>query len=860
MNLNNLTTKSQDAIQEAQLIAQNYGHQQIEQEHLLKGITAVDDHVFPFLLGKLNANKALIISILDKALQSYPKVEGGDMIWSRSVGEALNQATQLAKKMKDDFVAIDHLILGLFKSNGTISKLLKDQGITEKALLEAVNQLRQGNQVTSQSQETTYDALGKYAKNLNKMALDNKLDPVIGRDEEIRRILQILSRRTKNNPILVGEPGTGKTAIAEGLAHRIVDGDIPENLKNKAIFALDMGALIAGAKYKGEFEERLKAVIKEVTNSSGDIVLFIDEIHTLVGAGGGQGAMDAANILKPALARGELRAIGATTLDEYQKYFEKDKALERRFQKVMVDEPDTESAISILRGIKEKYETHHKVRIKDEAIIGAVTLSDRYITNRFLPDKAIDLMDEAASKLRMEINSKPEELDVLDRKIMQLEIEIEAIKRENDESKLKSLGSEVANLKEERSVINAKWKKEKEVVDNIQQTKLEIENYKLDAERAEREGDYGKVAELRYGKIKEAQESLEKLQTALAEEKETALIKEEVTYEDIAEVVAKWTGIPVTKMIQSERDKLLALENELHKRVIGQDEAIAAVSDAVRRSRAGLQNPQKPIGTFLFLGTTGVGKTELAKALAAYLFDDDNAMTRIDMSEYQERHAVSRLVGAPPGYVGYDEGGQLTEAVRRKPYSVVLLDEIEKAHPDTFNILLQVLDEGRLTDNKGRVADFKNSIIIMTSNLGSELIQKHFDNTKDIETAIELARVDVLGLLKQTIRPEFLNRIDDTVMFTPLNHKDILAIVDLQLKMIRKTVAKQGITFDVTDQAKEYLAEKGYQPEYGARPVKRVIQKEVLNLLSKDILSGKVNEDSILLLDAFEDGLVFRQQ
>jgi len=860
MNLNNLTTKSQDAIQEAQLIAQNYGHQQIEQEHLLKGITAVDDHVFPFLLGKLNANKALIISILDKALQSYPKVEGGDMIWSRSVGEALNQATQLAKKMKDDFVAIDHLILGLFKSNGTISKLLKDHGITEKALLEAVNQLRQGNQVTSQSQETTYDALGKYAKNLNKMALDNKLDPVIGRDEEIRRILQILSRRTKNNPILVGEPGTGKTAIAEGLAHRIVDGDIPENLKNKAIFALDMGALIAGAKYKGEFEERLKAVIKEVTNSSGDIVLFIDEIHTLVGAGGGQGAMDAANILKPALARGELRAIGATTLDEYQKYFEKDKALERRFQKVMVDEPDTESAISILRGIKEKYETHHKVRIKDEAIIGAVTLSDRYITNRFLPDKAIDLMDEAASKLRMEINSKPEELDVLDRKIMQLEIEIEAIKRENDESKLKSLGSEVANLKEERSVINAKWKKEKEVVDNIQQTKLEIENYKLDAERAEREGDYGKVAELRYGKIKEAQESLEKLQTALAEEKETALIKEEVTYEDIAEVVAKWTGIPVTKMIQSERDKLLALENELHKRVIGQDEAIAAVSDAVRRSRAGLQNPQKPIGTFLFLGTTGVGKTELAKALAAYLFDDDNAMTRIDMSEYQERHAVSRLVGAPPGYVGYDEGGQLTEAVRRKPYSVVLLDEIEKAHPDTFNILLQVLDEGRLTDNKGRVADFKNSIIIMTSNLGSELIQKHFDNTKDIETAIELARVDVLGLLKLTIRPEFLNRIDDTVMFTPLNHKDILAIVDLQLKMIRKTVAKQGITFDVTDQAKEYLAEKGYQPEYGARPVKRVIQKEVLNLLSKDILSGKVNEDSILLLDAFEDGLVFRQQ
>lgn len=860
MNLNNLTTKSQEAIQEAQHIAQNFGHQQIEQGHLLKGILAADEHVVPFLLGKLNANKKLIASILDKEIQSYPKVEGGEIMWSRSAGDALNQATQLAKKMKDDFVAIDHLILGLFKSNGSVAKMLKDQGITEKALLEAIDQLRKGEQVTSQSQETTYDALNKYAKNLNKMALDNKLDPVIGRDEEIRRILQILSRRTKNNPILVGEPGTGKTAIAEGLAHRIVDGDVPENLKDKEIFALDMGALIAGAKYKGEFEERLKAVIKEVTNSSGDIVLFIDEIHTLVGAGGGQGAMDAANILKPALARGELRAIGATTLDEYQKYFEKDKALERRFQKVMVDEPDTESAISILRGIKEKYETHHKVRIKDEAIIGAVTLSDRYITNRFLPDKAIDLMDEAASKLRMEINSKPEELDVLDRKIMQLEIEIEAIKREDDESKLKSLRSEVANLKEERGVINAKWKSEKEVVDHIQQTKSEIENYKLEAERAERDGDYGKVAELRYGKIKEAQESLEKLQTTLSEQEGTALIKEEVTYEDIAEVVAKWTGIPVTKMIQSERDKLLALEDELHKRVIGQDEAIEAVSDAVRRSRAGLQNPQKPIGTFLFLGTTGVGKTELAKALAAYLFDDENAMTRIDMSEYQEGHAVSRLVGAPPGYVGYDEGGQLTEAVRRKPYSVVLLDEIEKAHPDTFNILLQVLDEGRLTDNKGRVADFKNSIIIMTSNLGSELIQKHFDNTKDVETAIELARVDVLGLLKQTVRPEFLNRIDDTVMFTPLRHKDILAIVDLQLKMIRKTVAKQGITFDVTDEAKNYLAEKGYQPEYGARPVKRVIQKEVLNLLSKDILSGKVNEDSILLLDAFEDGLVFRQQ
>ncbi len=860
MNLNNLTIKSQEAIHEAQTLAQQFKHQQIEQGHLLKGIIAVDNNVVPFLFNKLNVNINIILKVLDKEIESYPKVQVGDMMWSRSAGEVLNQAAQLAKKMKDDFVAIDHLILGLFKSNGSISKLFKDQGITEKALLEAINQLRQGENVTSKSQEMTYDALNKYAKNLNKLALDNKLDPVIGRDEEIRRILQILSRRTKNNPILVGEPGTGKTAIAEGLAHRIIDGDIPENLKSKEIFALDMGALIAGAKYKGEFEERLKAVIKEVTNSSGDVVLFIDEIHTLVGAGGGEGAMDAANILKPALARGELRAIGATTLDEYQKYFEKDKALERRFQKVMVDEPDTESAISILRGIKEKYETHHKVRIKDDAIIGAVTLSDRYIANRFLPDKAIDLMDEAASKLRMEINSKPEELDVLDRKIMQLEIEIEAIKRENDETKLKSLRSEVANLKEERGTINAKWKSEKEVVDKIQQTKLEIENYKTEAERAERDGDYGKVAELRYGKIKEAQENLENLQTTLAEQEETALIKEEVTYEDIAEVVAKWTGIPVTKMIQSEREKLLTLEDELHKRVVGQNEAITAVSDAVRRSRAGLQNPQKPIGTFLFLGTTGVGKTELAKALASYLFDDENAMTRIDMSEYQERHAVSRLVGAPPGYVGYDEGGQLTEAVRRKPYSVVLLDEIEKAHPDTFNILLQVLDEGRLTDNKGRVADFKNCIIIMTSNLGSELIQKRFDEHTNIDQAMELAKDDVIGLLKQRVRPEFLNRIDGTVLFTPLSQKDILAIVDLQLRMVRKTVAKQGITFDVTEEAKSYLAEKGYQPEYGARPVIRIIQKEVLNLLSKDILSGKVNEDSILLLDAFENKLVFRQQ
>jgi len=779
---------------------------------------------------------------------------------SRETNKTLNEASIIAKKMTDDFVSIEHLVLAIFKSKSEISQVLKDQGVSENALKASIQELRKGDRVTSQSQEEIYNSLNKYAKNLNQLAQDGKLDPVIGRDEEIRRILQILSRRTKNNPILVGEPGTGKTAIAEGLAHRIIDGDIPENLKDKQIFALDMGALIAGAKFKGEFEERLKAVIKEVTTSNGDIVLFIDEIHTLVGAGGGQGAMDAANILKPALARGELRAIGATTLDEYQKYFEQDKALERRFQKVVVHEPDNESAISILRGIKEKYETHHKVRIKDDAIIGAVELSSRYITNRFLPDKAIDLMDEAASKLRMEINSKPEELDVLDRKIMQLQIEHEAIKREKDETKLKSLKIELANLKEERNALNAKWKSEKEVVENVQNVKQQIEDYKLEAERAERDGDYGKVAEIRYGKIKEANETLEKFQKDLAAQQETALIKEEVTYEDIAEVVAKWTGIPVTKMIQSEREKLLKLEDELHKRVVGQEEAIEAVSDAVRRSRAGLQNPQKPIGTFLFLGTTGVGKTELAKALAEYLFDDESAMTRIDMSEYQERHSVSRLVGAPPGYVGYDEGGQLTEAVRRKPYSVVLLDEIEKAHPDTFNILLQVLDEGRLTDNKGRIADFKNTIIIMTSNMGSHIIQERFLATEDISSAMESAKNDVLGLLKQTVRPEFLNRIDDTILFTPLSKENIIDIVNLQLKSITKMIAKQGITFDATSQAKAYLADKGYNPEYGARPVKRVIQKDVLNQLSKEILAGKVTTNSVILLDEFDNNLVFRNQ
>ncbi|TNJ42971.1 ATP-dependent chaperone ClpB [Tamlana fucoidanivorans] len=860
MNLNNYTIKSQEAIQQAQQIAQEYGHQQIENEHIFKGIFEVDENVLPFLLKKLNVNVSILKQALEKQLESFSKVSGGDIMLSRESGKTLNDAANMAKKMNDDFVSIEHLILAIFKSNSKISQMLKDQGVTEKGLNAAIEELRKGENVTSQSQEETYNSLNKYAKNLNQLAKDGKLDPVIGRDEEIRRILQILSRRTKNNPILVGEPGTGKTAIAEGLAHRIIDGDIPENLKDKQIFALDMGALIAGAKYKGEFEERLKAVIKEVTTSNGDIVLFIDEIHTLVGAGGGQGAMDAANILKPALARGELRAIGATTLDEYQKYFEKDKALERRFQKVIVDEPDTESAISILRGIKEKYETHHKVRIKDDAIIGAVELSQRYITNRFLPDKAIDLMDEAASKMRMEINSKPEELDVLDRKIMQLEIEIEAIKREKDEVKLKSLRSDLANLKEQRNAIYAKWKSEKDVVDNIQNIKQNIENYKLDAEKAEREGNYGKVAELRYGKIKEAQEELEVLQKKLQAQSENSLIKEEVTYDDIAEVVAKWTGIPVTKMLQSEREKLLKLEEELHKRVVGQEEAIEAVSDAVRRSRAGLQNPNKPIGTFLFLGTTGVGKTELAKALAEYLFDDENAMTRIDMSEYQERHAVSRLVGAPPGYVGYDEGGQLTEAVRRKPYSVVLLDEIEKAHPDTFNILLQVLDEGRLTDNKGRIADFKNTIIIMTSNMGSTIIQERFEATKHIESAIEAAKVDVLALLKQSVRPEFLNRIDDTIMFTPLSKENIIDIVGLQLKHVSKMIAQQGITFDATPEAVSYLADKGYNPEYGARPVKRVIQKEVLNALSKEILAGKVTTDSIILLDSFDDKLVFRNQ
>ncbi|HLV45403.1 MAG TPA: ATP-dependent chaperone ClpB [Flavobacterium sp.] len=861
MNLNNFTIKSQEALQQAQVIVQGLGQQQIENEHIFKAVLEVDENVTPFILKKVGINIPIFTQALDAIIEGFPKVEGGQLGLSRQAGSMITNAQSIAQKMNDEFVSIEHLILAIFKSSGKVSQLLKDQGVTEKDLQAAIQEVRKGERVTSASAEDTYNSLNKYANNLNQLANDGKLDPVIGRDEEIRRVLQILSRRTKNNPILVGEPGVGKTAIAEGIAHRIIQGDVPENLKDKYLYSLDMGALIAGAKYKGEFEERLKAVVKEVTSSEGQIILFIDEIHTLVGAGGGEGAMDAANILKPALARGELRAIGATTLDEYQKYFEKDKALERRFQKVLVDEPDTESAVSILRGIKEKYEAHHKVRIKDEAIIGAVELSQRYITNRYLPDKAIDLMDEAAAKLRMEINSKPEELDALDRKIMQLEIEIEAIKRENDENKLKALHIDLANLKEERNEIYTRWKSEKDVVDHIQNEKANIENLKLEADRAEREGDYGKVAEIRYGKIKDAEENLAKLQAELADtQKGNSLIKEEVTYDDIAEVVAKWTGIPVTKMLQSEREKLLHLEAELHRRVVGQEEAIQAVSDAVRRSRAGLQDPKKPIGSFLFLGTTGVGKTELAKALAEYLFDDENAMTRIDMSEYAERHSVSRLVGAPPGYVGYDEGGQLTEAVRRKPYSVILLDEIEKAHPDTFNILLQVLDEGRLTDNKGRLADFKNTIIIMTSNMGSDIIQESFDNRPSQEE-IEQTKQDVLNLLKQTVRPEFINRIDEIVMFTPLSEENIKQIVQIQLQSVFGMLAEQHITMDATPEAMAYLAHKGYDPHFGARPVKRVIQREVLNELSKQILSGEVKTDSIILLDSFNgEGLVFRNQ
>ena len=859
MNLNNLTTKAQECVQYAQQFAFENSHQQIENEHLFQGILEVDDNVIPYLLGKLNINLSLLKQLNESALKSFPKVTGGSQMFSQSASQTLMNSISIAKKQEDEYVATEHLLLALFESKSTVSKILHDQGVSKASLTSAIQELRKGEKITSASAEQNYNSLEKYAKNLNKLAQAGKLDPVIGRDEEIRRLLQILSRRTKNNPILVGEPGTGKTAIAEGLAHRIIEGDVPENLKDKQIFALDMGALIAGAKYKGEFEERLKSVIKEVTQSAGDLVLFIDEIHTLVGAGGGEGAMDAANILKPALARGELRAIGATSLDEYQKYFEKDKALERRFQKVLVDEPDTDSAIAILRGIKEKYEAHHKVRIKDEAIIGAVTLSIRYIANRFLPDKAIDLMDEAASKLRMEINSKPEELDTLDRKIRQIEIALVAIKREKDHDKIKKLNLELSELKEERKTLFARWSQEKEIVDSIQQTKIEIENLKAQADRAEREGDYGTVAEIRYGKLQAIENKIQKLQETLAKnQSEHSLIKEEVTYDDIAEVVAKWTGVPVSKMLQSDKEKLLHLEDLLHQRLIGQEKAVEAVSDAIRRSRAGLQDSKRPIGSFLFLGTTGVGKTELAKALAEALFDDENNITRIDMSEYQERHAVSRLVGAPPGYVGYDEGGQLTEAVRRKPYSVVLLDEIEKAHPDTFNVLLQVLDEGRLTDNKGRLADFKNSIIIMTSNLGSQEIQEAFESNPEFEKAESTAKERVMSLLKRQVRPEFLNRIDDIVLFSPLTQKEITEIVKLQFKLIAQRLLLQEVKISATDEAIHQLARLGFDPQYGGRPVKRVLQQHILNPLSKDLLGSALDKSKEILVDFFEETFVFR--
>ena len=859
MNLNNLTIKAQESVQYAQQLAFENEHPQIENEHLFQGLIETDESGISYLFSKLQIKTDLLKELNKSVLKGFPKVTGGSQMLSQNTSQTLMNAVAMAKKQGDEYVATEHLLLALFESKSTVSKMLKDQGVTKAKLEESIHTLRKGEKITSASAEQNYNALEKYAKNLKQLAQEGKLDPVIGRDEEIRRLLQILSRRTKNNPLLVGEPGTGKTAIAEGLAHRIIEGDVPENLKTKQIFALDMGALIAGAKYKGEFEERLKSVIKEVTQSAGDLVLFIDEIHTLVGAGGGEGAMDAANILKPALARGELRAIGATTLDEYQKYFEKDKALERRFQKVGVDEPDVESAVSILRGIKEKYEVHHKVRIKDEAIIGAVELSNRYISNRFLPDKAIDLMDEAASKLRMEINSKPEELDSLDRKIRQIEIELVAIKREKDQEKIKKLNFELSELKEARKTLFSRWSQEKEVVDDLQQTKIEIENLKSQADRAEREGDYGTVAEIRYGKLQESEDKIKGLQKKLAEnQSEDSLIKEEVTYDDIAEVVAKWTGVPVSKMLQSDKEKLLQLESQLHQRLIGQEKAVAAVSDAIRRCRAGLQDANRPIGSFLFLGTTGVGKTELAKALAEVLFDDENNITRIDLSEYQERHAVSRLVGAPPGYVGYEEGGQLTEAVRRKPYSVVLLDEIEKAHPDTFNILLQVLDEGRLTDNKGRVADFKNALIIMTSNMGSQEIQAAFESVPDFEAAETLAKEQVMKLLKAQVRPEFINRIDDILLFSPLTKNEIKKIVALQFEIITKRLESQGIILKASAEALAQLAHLGFDPQYGGRPVKRVLQQQILNPLSKYLLGDGPKQGEPITVDYFENHFVFR--
>ena len=861
MNFNNFTIKSQEAVQEAVRVAQNRGQQAIEPVHLMAGILKVGENVTNFIFQKLGMNAQQIALVVDRQIDSLPKVSGGEPYLSRESNEVLQKATQYAKEMEDEFVALEEIILALLNVKSTVSTILKDAGMTEKELKAAITELRKGEKVTSQSSEDTYQSLSKYAINLNEAARSGKLDPVIGRDEEIRRVLQILSRRTKNNPILIGEPGTGKTAIVEGLAHRILRGDVPENLKDKQIYSLDMGALVAGAKYKGEFEERLKSVINEVTKSEGTIILFIDEIHTLVGAGKGEGAMDAANILKPALARGEFRSIGATTLDEYQKYFEKDKALERRFQTVMVNEPDTLSTISILRGLKERYENHHKVRIKDDAIIAAVELSNRYITDRFLPDKAIDLMDEAAAKLRMERDSVPEELDEISRHLKQLEIEREAIKREKDEEKLKQLNKEIAELKEQESSYKAKWQSEKGLVNRIQQNKQEIEQLKFEADRAEREGDYGKVAEIRYGKLQALNDEIAQIQAELKQQQgDSAMIKEEVTAEDIADIVSRWTGIPVSKMLQSEREKLLHLEEELHLRVVGQDEAIAAVSDAVRRSRAGLQDPKRPIGSFIFLGTTGVGKTELAKALAEYLFDDESLMTRIDMSEYQEKHSVSRLIGAPPGYVGYDEGGQLTEAVRRKPYSVVLFDEIEKAHPDVFNILLQVLDDGRLTDNKGRTVNFKNTIIIMTSNLGSAYIQSQFEkmNDENRELVVEETKREVISMLKKTIRPEFLNRIDETIMFLPLDREEIEQIVMLQIDGIKNMLAENGVTLQMTDEAIRFIASTGYDPEFGARPVKRAIQRYLLNDLSKKLLSQEVDRSKPIVVGTGGDGLVFR--
>ncbi len=861
MNFNNFTIKSQESIQKAVEIAKSSGNQAIEPVHLLKGLLTEGDPLMQFIFQKIGANAGVVTSQVDRAIESEPKVSGGEPYLSRSSNDVLQKALDVAKRQGDQYVSLEAILMALFLTKGNASQILKDAGLTEHELAAAIEELRKGKKANDQSAEDTYNSLSKYAINLNEKARSGKLDPVIGRDDEIRRVLQILSRRTKNNPMLIGEPGTGKTAIAEGLAHRIVRGDVPENLKNKQIYSLDMGALVAGAKYKGEFEERLKAIVNEVTQSDGDIILFIDEIHTLVGAGKGEGAMDAANILKPALARGELRSIGATTLDEYQKYFEKDKALERRFQKVMVNEPDEMSAISILRGLKERYENHHQVRIRDEAIIAAVQLSERYITDRFLPDKAIDLIDEAASKLRLERDSVPQALDEITRKIAQLEIEREAIKREGDKAKIKEIEKELADLRDTEKEFKAKWESQKELINRIQQNKIDIEQLKFDADRAEREGDYAKVAEIRYSKIQQKEKENEAVQEQLKSmQGDKALIKEEVDADDIADVVSRWTGIPVSKMVQSEKEKLLHLEAELHRRVVGQEEAIAAIADAVRRSRAGLNDPRRPIGSFIFLGTTGVGKTELAKALAEYLFDDENMMTRIDMSEYQEKHTVSRLVGAPPGYVGYDEGGQLTEAVRRKPYSVVLFDEIEKAHPDVFNILLQVLDDGRLTDNKGRMVNFKNTIIIMTSNMGSSVIRENFSKINDENHAevVEKTKEEVLEMLKQSIRPEFLNRIDEIIVFTPLNEREIEEIVGLQITSIQKMLAKNGVDLKVTPEALKYLAKEGYNPEFGARPVKRVLQRMVLNRLSKDILAQKVDREHPIVIDVKDDELVFR--